>query len=70
MTSMPKSSKNENIAEPTMGMRYSRLLVRLVSPPMDAMPYIGIGTAMHWFNCGLFGSRGTHEPSGLVSWTV
>jgi hypothetical protein len=36
--SMPKSSKNANINVPTIGMRYSALVVRLVSPPIEATP--------------------------------
>ena len=35
---MPKSSKKEKVTGPAMGMRYSALVVRLVSPPMEAMP--------------------------------
>src|SRR5579863_4465393 len=35
-TSMPKSSKNEKETGPAMGIRYSRLLDMLVSPPIDA----------------------------------
>src|SRR5665213_1974520 len=37
-TSIPKSSKMENIRVLTIGMRYSRLEAKLVSPPMDATP--------------------------------
>ena len=42
--SMPKSSKKEKVTGPAMGMRYSALVMRLVSPPMEAMPYTGSGT--------------------------
>ena len=62
--------RTRSITGPAMGMRYSALVVRLVSPPMEAMPYTGIGTMMHWFSCGLVGSRGTQTPSGLVNCTV
>ena len=37
-TSMPKSSKNEKVTGPAIGMRYSALVVKLVSPPIEAMP--------------------------------
>ena len=30
--------EEENISVPTIGMRYSRLVFRLVSPPMEATP--------------------------------
>src|SRR6476646_3735266 len=56
--SKPKSVKGARVTGPTMGMRYSTLLIRLVSPPGNTMRCTGTGTVT-LPSRGLDGSRGT-----------